>query len=125
MVVDVLGPIFCSAAVIAELVPDLQAEPFEAQGAIAPGACGFWQYGDWTRCTFNSLLRSGERGRVFARCMSPESMSTVALALGEKRGMADRRPCGRGKREDFRHDKCWTRVCPRADLRWRQLGRLF
>ncbi len=51
MVVDVLGPIFCSAMAIAEFVPESWLEPLPDIFFVALGATGFWQNGSQTRCT--------------------------------------------------------------------------
>jgi hypothetical protein len=48
--IDILGPIFCSA-VVAELVPESWLEPIEAFDFGTSGATGFWQNGGQTRCT--------------------------------------------------------------------------
>ena len=52
MVVDVLGPMFCSVVVAAEFVPDLWLESLELTFLGTLGACGFWQNGGRARCTF-------------------------------------------------------------------------
>jgi len=58
MVVDVLGPIFCSAVVTAELVPDLWLEsPIEVLFFGTLGASGLWENGVQTRCTVAGLKR--------------------------------------------------------------------
>lgn len=63
MVVDVLGPIFCSAVVTAELVLDLWCEPFLFDVCSSTfGASGLWENGVQTRCTV-----AGLRGKLIRR----------------------------------------------------------
>ncbi len=50
IVVDVLGPIFCSAVTAAELVPDPWFEPLPGIFFGVLGATGFWPSAA-TRCT--------------------------------------------------------------------------